>query len=61
MAFSTLSWELGFAVGPAVGGLVLHRSPNALWVLAAAVCLVAGAGATLLERHVPPDLRLTPA
>ena len=42
MAFSTLSWEIGFAIGPAVGGFVLHRSPNALWLLAATACLVAG-------------------
>jgi predicted MFS family arabinose efflux permease len=61
MAFSTLSWEIGFAVGPAVGGFVLDRSPNALWLLAAGVCLAAGAGAALLERRIPAELRLTPA
>jgi predicted MFS family arabinose efflux permease len=61
MAFSTLSWEIGFAIGPAVGGFVLDRSPNALWLLAAAACLVAGLGATLLERRVPRELQLTPA
>ena len=61
MAFSTLSWEIGFAIGPAVGGFVLHRSPNALWLLAATACLVAGVGATLLEHRVPRELRLTPA
>jgi predicted MFS family arabinose efflux permease len=61
MAFSTLSWEVGFAVGPAIGGFVLDRSPNALWLLAAAVCLASGVGAALLERQVPPELRLTPA
>jgi predicted MFS family arabinose efflux permease len=61
MAFSTLSWEIGFAIGPAVGGFVLDRSPNTLWLLAASVCLVAGLGAVALERRVPPELRLTPA
>jgi predicted MFS family arabinose efflux permease len=61
MAFSTLSWEVGFAIGPAVGGLVLDRSPNLLWLLAAVVCLAAGAGSVLLERRVPVGLRLTPA
>jgi hypothetical protein len=40
---------------------VLSTSPNVLWVLAAATCLLAGAGATLLERRVPVALRLTPA
>jgi MFS family permease len=61
MAFSTLSWEVGFAIGPAVGGIVLDRSPNTLWVLAAATCLVAGLGTIALERHLAPGLRLTPA
>jgi predicted MFS family arabinose efflux permease len=61
MAFSTLSWEVGFAIGPAAGGIILDRSPNALWVLAAATCLVAGLGTLALERHLPPELRLTPA
>ena len=61
MAFSTLSWEVGFAVGPAVGGFVLDGSPNALWLLAAVTCLLAGFGATVLERRVPVGLRLTPA
>jgi predicted MFS family arabinose efflux permease len=60
MAFSTLSWEIGFAVGPAVGGLVLDRAPNVLWVAAAATCLAAGAGTLALERRVPLELRLTP-
>jgi MFS family permease len=61
MAFSTLSWEIGFAIGPAVGGFVLHSSPNVLWVLAAATCLLAGLGTVLLEREVPRELQLTPA
>jgi MFS family permease len=60
MAFSTLSWEVGFAVGPAVGGLVLDRAPNVLWVIAAATCLAAGLGTLWLERWIPPELRLTP-
>lgn len=60
MAFSTLSWEIGFAIGPAVGGIVLERSPNTLWVLAAATCLLAGLGTLALERYLPTGLRLTP-
>jgi predicted MFS family arabinose efflux permease len=61
MALSTLSWELGFVVGPAAGGFVLQAEPLALWPLAAVVCLAAGAGALALERGLPGDLRLTPA
>jgi predicted MFS family arabinose efflux permease len=61
MALSTISWEIGFVVGPAIGGFVLDHEPLALWPLAAAVCLAAGAGALALERGMPRELRLTPA
>jgi predicted MFS family arabinose efflux permease len=61
MALSTISWEIGFIIGPAIGGFVLDRHPLALWPLAAAVCLMAGVGALALERGIPPQLRLTPA
>jgi predicted MFS family arabinose efflux permease len=61
MAVSTMSWDVGFIIGPAAGGLLLDREPFALWPVAAAVCLLAGAGCLLLERSVPPELRVTPA
>jgi MFS family permease len=61
MALSTISWEIGFVIGPAIGGFVLDREPLALWPLAAGVCLLAGVGALALERGIPPGLRLTPA
>jgi predicted MFS family arabinose efflux permease len=61
MALSTISWEIGFVVGPAIGGFVLDRQPLALWPLAAFVCMLAGAGALALERGIPRELRLTPA
>ena len=61
MALSTISWEIGFVIGPAIGGFVLDRQPLALWPLAAVVCLLAGVGALVLERGIPPRLRLTPA
>ena len=61
MALSTLSWEVGFVIGPATAGFILDWRPHALWPLAAAVCLAAGAGALLLERKLPPALRLTPS
>ena len=61
MAVSTISWDIGFIVGPALGGFVLQAEPLALWPLAAAVCLIAGAGAIALERTIPRELRLTPA
>jgi predicted MFS family arabinose efflux permease len=61
MAVSTISWDIGFVVGPAVGGFVLQAEPLALWPLAGVVCLLAGAGALALERDLPRELRLTPA
>jgi predicted MFS family arabinose efflux permease len=61
MALSTISWETGFVIGPAVGGFVLDHRPLALWPLAAGVCLLAGVGALALERGIPRELRLTPA
>jgi MFS family permease len=60
MAVSTTSWQVGFVIGPALGGLILSTKPLALWPLAALACLLAGAGALMLERHLPPALRLTP-
>jgi MFS family permease len=61
MALSTMSWEMGFMLGPAAGGFILGAEPLALWPLAAFVCLLAGAGALTLERGIPRELRLTPA
>jgi MFS family permease len=61
MAVSTNSWDLGFLLGPAIGGFILAAQPLALWPLAALACLAAGAGALSLERRLPRELRLTPA
>ena len=60
-ALSTISWDIGFVVGPALGGFVLQAEPLALWPLAGLVCLLAGAGAIAMERGLPRELRLTPA
>jgi MFS family permease len=60
MALRSVSWQLGFMVGPAVGGFVLARSPGALWLGAAALCLAAGAGAVALEERLPHEALLTP-
>jgi predicted MFS family arabinose efflux permease len=61
MALSAISWEIGFVIGPAIGGFILDHRPLALWPLAAGVCLLAGVGALALERGIPRELRLTPA
>ena len=59
-ALHSMSWGLGGAAGPAIGGLILAAAPFALWPLAAAVCLVASAGALALDRRVPRQLARIP-
>jgi MFS family permease len=59
-AVHSLSWGLAGTVGPAVGGFILASAPLALWPLAAAVCLVAAAGALAMERYIPAGLRRIP-
>lgn len=60
MAASAFSWGVGFALGPAVGGIVLNHWPHLLWPAAAAVCLTAGGASLLLERSLPVGARTTP-
>jgi MFS family permease len=60
LAFSSSTWQIGFFVGPAVGGFVLQHEPLALWPAAAAICLFAAVYALALERRIPAHLHLTP-
>ena len=60
MALSALSWQVGFALGPALGGFALAASPGGTWLAAAAICLAAGAAALALERSLPKRVRTTP-
>lgn len=60
MAFSSVSWQLGWLVGPAAGGFVLQHEPLALWPAAAVICVLASAYALALERHIPVRVRVTP-
>jgi MFS family permease len=60
MALSALSWQLGFALGPGIGGFLLDVTPGGTWLLWAALC-TAGAGIALaLERTIPITARRTP-
>ena len=61
MALSTLSWQVGFALGPAVGGFVLAHSPSGVWLGAAALCGIGGMLAFLVETTLPDRARRTPA
>ena len=56
----SMSWGLGGALGPALGGLLLAGAPFALWPLASAVCVAAAIGAVMLERAIPEPLRRIP-
>jgi MFS family permease len=59
-AISANSWDVGYIVGPAVGGFILAAAPLALWPLAASVCAAAALVTLALERAIPRELRLTP-
>jgi MFS family permease len=60
LGLSSLSWQVGWIVGPAAGGFALQHAPLLLWPIAAAVNIACAAGAVLLERRLPPRVRLTP-
>ena len=60
MATSALSWQVGFMVGPAVGGALLAASPTGLWLVMASVLLLTGAMTLALERGLPEALRRVP-
>ena len=60
MALSALTWQVGFTVGPAIGGFVLASSPSALWLGAAVLCLLTGSAALALEPAIPARARRTP-
>ncbi|HEV8250527.1 MAG TPA: MFS transporter [Gaiellaceae bacterium] len=61
MAVSSLSWQVAFILGPAVGGAILGAEPLALWPLAATLALVGSAWALALEPRLPRAARRTPA
>jgi MFS family permease len=60
LALSSLSWQVGWIVGPAGGGFLLQHAPLLLWPIAAAVNLACASGALVLERRLPEHVRLTP-
>jgi hypothetical protein len=56
-----MSWELGFVIGPAIGGFVLAFAPLALWPIAGSVLALSVIAVLRTERRLPPELRRTPA
>jgi MFS family permease len=60
MALSAQSWQIGFTLGPAIGGFALAAAPHGTWLAAAAICLANGALAVAMERRLPATARRTP-
>jgi MFS family permease len=60
MALSALSWQVGFALGPAVGGYALDLSPSGVWLGAATLCALGGFLALAVESALPARARRTP-
>jgi MFS family permease len=61
LALSSLSWQVGWIIGPAAGGFMLQHAPLALWPAAAGVNLACAGAALALERRLPEHVRITPA
>jgi MFS family permease len=60
MALNALSWQVGFALGPALGGAGLALSPTGVWLAAASLCAVGAVFALVVEGALPPRARRTP-
>jgi MFS family permease len=60
MALSALSWQIGFTLGPAVGGFALAFSPSGLWLGAAVILLLGSLAALPLESTLPAAARRSP-
>lgn len=60
MALSALSWQLGFAAGPAVGGFLLSISPLGTWLVWAGLCALGAVLSIVLEPAIPKAIRRTP-
>jgi MFS family permease len=60
VAAASLSWQVGWIIGPAGGGFVLQHAPLALWPAAAALNVLCAIAALALEPRLPESVRLTP-
>jgi MFS family permease len=60
MALNALSWQIGFALGPAIGGFGLSVSPPGVWVVFAALCLLGAWLTRAVERTLPSGALRTP-
>ena len=53
MALNALSWQVGFALGPALGGAGLALSPTGVWIAASALCALGAVLALAIEGSLP--------
>jgi MFS family permease len=60
MAVSSLTWQVGFIIGPGGGGFLLQHAPLVLWPCGTGICLAACAWALRLERALPEATRIGP-
>ena len=60
LAASSISWQIGWIIGPAAGGFLLQHRPLWLWPIAAGVNLACSTAALALERQLPVRVRRTP-
>jgi MFS family permease len=56
MSLYQLSFMAGVALGPAVGGVLLGTSPNAIWWSGAITMALTGAGFLRLGNRIPDPL-----
>jgi MFS family permease len=61
MALSSVSWEIGFVLGPAIGGVILAVAPLALWPIAGTALALSVIAVLRMENRLPPALRRTPS
>jgi predicted MFS family arabinose efflux permease len=59
MSLYQLSFMAGVALGPAVGGVLLGTSPDAIWWFGALVMALTGAGFLRLGHRIPDPLAPT--
>src|SRR5437764_277198 len=60
VAAASISWQIGWIIGPAAGGFLLQRRPLLLWPIAAGVNLACSAGALAAPPRRPEPGRRTP-
>jgi MFS family permease len=59
MSAYQLSFMAGVALGPAIGGVLLGRSPDTIWLGGAFTMALTGAGFLLLGNRIPDPLSAT--